>query len=345
MVRSFKPAKKEIPHRKTPWRSGMGRLQSQWLLIVVAVLILGTISYDLLVRPGSPPQPPPALKTFNASSDVVAVTCSADGHTLAFSERDGPVTLWEWNVETRWRSLELPNLQEVKTNGLALSPNRSILAAGHDDGTVTMWNLSEATRRSVLKVGDKPIQAVVFSPDGSMLASAGAGLPDMHLGDKLAPVGRPFGGARRVRSRRWPSRTDGREIASGGWDRTVRVWDLQRGRTRVILQGHASAILAVAVSPDGSTLASTGDCAGGIRLWDVRTGQSRAVLSAPTATTTTAVAFAPDGLTLAAADDRGFVDSLGSGRTHDEERSPGPRRRGPGAGVHRTKELALFGRQ
>ena len=58
-----------------------------------------------------------------------------------------------------------------------------------------------------------------------------------------------------------------------------------------------AAVLCVAISPDGRTLA-TGSEDGAVKLWDLSTGKLWTTLSAHTAAVNAAV-FAPDGKTLA----------------------------------------------
>lgn len=64
---------------------------------------------------------------------------------------------------------------------------------------------------------------------------------------------------------------DGRRLASGGGDTTVRFWDTGTSLPKFTCQGHRHHVLCTAWSPDGSRFASA-DKAGEIRLWDPATG-------------------------------------------------------------------------
>ncbi|MER7538337.1 trypsin-like peptidase domain-containing protein [Streptomyces sp. NPDC097704] len=93
---------------------------------------------------------------------------------------------------------------------------------------------------------------------------------------------------------------DGKTLATGSSDKTVRLWDVATGKTRAVLKGHTDTVTAVAASPDGSTFA-TGSLDGTARLWDAGTGRLRTTLPKQS-DDVWAVAFSPDGSTLAVCD-------------------------------------------
>jgi hypothetical protein len=87
-------------------------------------------------------------------------------------------------------------------------------------------------------------------------------------------------------------------VASGSLDETVRLWDAATGKELRTLPGHTVAITAVAFSPDGKLLASTGGDE--TRLWDVATGKVFTQLQGGSSTTAVALAFTSDGKALVA---------------------------------------------
>lgn len=66
---------------------------------------------------------------------------------------------------------------------------------------------------------------------------------------------------------------NGRLVATGGLDGTVRVWQLADGQLLRVLVGHDSYSGSVAWSPCGTVIASTGSWDGTVRLWDPKAGR------------------------------------------------------------------------
>jgi WD40 repeat protein len=90
---------------------------------------------------------------------------------------------------------------------------------------------------------------------------------------------------------------DGKQVASGSVDNTVRLWDAATGAPLQVLEGHSSSVCSVAFSPDGKQVAS-GSVDNTVRLWDAATGAPLQVLEGHSSSVCS-VAFSPDGKQVA----------------------------------------------
>ncbi len=164
-------------------------------------------------------------------------------------------------------------------DSVAFSPDGHTLAAGSDDGTIWLWNVTDPAHptqigQPLAGPGDA-VDSVAFSPDGHTLA-AGSDDDTIWLWNVTDPldatqIGQPLTGpGSTVESVAFSP--DGHTLAAGSYDGTSRLWNVTdpayASPIGQPLTAVAGTVWSVAFSPDGHTLAAAGND-GTIRLWDL----------------------------------------------------------------------------
>ncbi len=223
---------------------------------------------------------------------------SPDGTRFA-TTGDGPATVWA--TDTGERLLTLRG-HHGAVNGIAFSPDGSLLATTGSDGTARVWDGGSGRQVHVLRGHRGVAWSPVFSPDGKSLAATGvdgtvriwnvgSGREEMVLTDPdagrftdLFIPGLDFS-------------PDGSRLAGPMPDLTARIWDLATGKTEVVLPRHVWDITDVAFSPDGTRVATV-SMDGSLRISDAGSGEALTTFTGH-AGEIESVDYSPDGTRIA----------------------------------------------
>jgi RNA polymerase sigma factor (sigma-70 family) len=227
---------------------------------------------------GAPPQ-----QTIHPSNH----SFSADGRFLAYRVNARDVRLCTADgKEILLQQIASQPFSQPQGGGLAFSLDSRYLAGWQRDA-IRLWETESG--REVLEFAKLPggASSVTFSPDGTALAAAGDGgvmcLWDVatgqarrRLGDTAREVNRhlnPFGGRNPDTKAAGLSAVafsrDGNRLFGGdSKDGSLYVWDLEGDRPPRKLNAHRERISCLALSRDGTALASASDD-GTVLVWDV----------------------------------------------------------------------------
>jgi WD40 repeat protein/tRNA A-37 threonylcarbamoyl transferase component Bud32 len=233
----------------------------------------------------------------SASLPRTPVIFSPDGKTVASRIEDGTISVWDAGSGSLVRSLrDTRDLGPVTS--LAVSRDGTTFAsASHMGQTILLWDARTGYLTRTIRGHDGPINRVAFSPDGVHVASA-SGDDNVNLWEiNRDQEARSLPGKDAMRAVAFGH--DGSYLLAAGYDQEVSLWDLATGRSVRTFQGHAGAILGLAISPDGQRAASGGEDRV-VRIWDVATGKAVHAMKGHSGDIVE-VAISPDGATVASA--------------------------------------------
>ncbi|MBL7187157.1 MAG: protein kinase [Phycisphaerae bacterium] len=235
------------------------------------------------------------------------IAFSPDGRRIVSSSNDKTIKVWDANNGTEMMTLR--GHHELVWS-VVFSPDGKRIASGNWNKTIKVWDVASGNELITLRGHAKAVSNVVFSPDGERIFSTGywgaikewdpAIKPDVLRVDAwidqvaFSPDGKRIAASPANRNgviKLWDAVSgadimtlrghqgrasiafspDGRQIVSGGNDKTVNVWNALRGVLEMTLTGHTAPVLSVAFSPDGKRIVSgSGDET--VKVWNATTG-------------------------------------------------------------------------
>lgn len=201
------------------------------------------------------------LQTFKGhTSTVASVALSPDAKRALTGAHDNTVRLWD--VETG-KELKTLTGHAGPVRAVAFLPDKRAVSGGHDR-TVRVWNLD--TGETTVRFGpfDNYVLSLAVAPGGKrMVVNAGSSAALLDRGSGL--VTQWFKG-HTDKLHAVAISPDGRLLATGGYDKTVRVWELDTGQCLAVGRGHTDYVVSV-VFVGNSQVLSAGDHT--IRLWEL----------------------------------------------------------------------------
>ena len=246
------------------------------------------------------------IRTFGANEMPSDVDFSVDGRVIATIGAMGQTTLWDAQSGAKLRDLTASPMAsftppQIKPGQMPTMPNMAEISA-------MMTNMMGTMAAGTM---GRTVTSLVFSPDGRTLVTGGVEsksnidfgammtgamsgkrpkggkVPDPQdfMKDfKVEAIGRvqiwDVASGREIGTLRGHGRAvnkvafsrDGKLLATGGTDNTIKIWDLAAKRELITLTGHTAIIESLDFSPDGRLLASAGED-GSTFLWDAKTGE------------------------------------------------------------------------
>ena len=286
----------------------------------------------------------PELDTGGHRAAVRSLSFSADGDWLVSASDDRTVRIWDWRSGVTVRTLrgQIGEGGEGKVNAASMSPDGSLVATGGvfgpvatggPYGDVRVFDARNGSMAAVLKGLARPVTALAFSPDGTLLAAGDAdGYFDLWRRDPDAEGGwrkslRIDTGA--SGSQRVAFMLDGRRLATASGVAGFALWDAAtgaeiavdpalRGTGIIALAADATGARLAIGTPDGAVIVASAETGGvltrlpdrpflpaalAFELWDPENSALEATYSGLSGASF-AIAVAPDGATVAIAEGR-----------------------------------------
>lgn len=216
---------------------------------------------------------------------IRSIDISPDGQTLVSAGDDHTVKIWEMQSSQCLQTLH--GHQQVIFS-VAFSPSGNMIASTGADQTVRLWNVADGRCLACFREHTSIVFSIAFSSDGNTLAS---GSMDRMVklwnvtkrccfrtfsGHKnviwsVAVFPQPIESVQMFDGINAPSpRSSNTVVATGSFDGKIRLWNVLDGQCFCTMP-HSGEVLALAVSPDGTTLISgNASHQSSLKFWDIQ---------------------------------------------------------------------------
>lgn len=278
-----------------------------------------------------------------AEKPLLRATFSPDGEMFAtIGTSYGPIELWNTATCMPLRASQKMKKGDTLIYSMAFSPDSKTIASGHSGATVNLWDVETGAHLRTFTTSRPrlPINAIAFQLDGKKLL-----LGRMVHGENLRVLDMATGRDQEThinhdhRICSIAFAPDGRKIAGGSSDNTIRLWNADLGM-RLWTTGDTARLRSrsarlkiierIVLSPDGKTVAlSTSLSQKVVELWDTSKGALRKEIIVPlwhsvrqdkfkllkeSQPNVSICTFSPDGGTLAVGRSEIFLWDIATGR-------------------------------
>lgn len=254
------------------------------------------------------------LKGHKGAVTAIATHIQFPDYIISAS-RDKSIIIWKIERDQSADQYGVPSKRLVGHNhfisDLALtidSNKRLFILSGSWDGSLRLWDYEKGASTLRFVNHTRDVLSVAFSADNRQIVS-GSRDRSIKVWNTLGQCKYTFtakdnGHRDWVSCVRFSPSVQAPILVSAGWDKLVKVWDMQNLQCKFNLVGHEGYVNSVTVSPDG-TLCASGGKDGSAKLWDINEGKD--LYSLETGDVINALAFSPIRYWLVAATNSNIV--------------------------------------